>query len=148
MRTVPATADLVPFLLARMGDVRVAALQRSCEGRAVALIANIIAMSTVTWCGLDDDGVVTMGGVHPTQEPGTGYVWQYVAGVENNRRAYVLQGRAMLAKALGHYERLVSIIEPDYPAALRHIRRLGFTVSEPQDFSGKLGCVCERGRHV
>lgn len=145
MRTVAATPELTPFLLARMGPARTAALQALTGGRAEAAIAGNIAASTLTWCGLDDAGVVTMGGIVPTPQ-GAGYVWQYVADVVRHKRAYVLQGRAMLALALVQYDRLVSIIEPDYPAALRHIRRLGFTVSPPVDFNGHPGCLCERTR--
>lgn len=146
LRTVSATPELVPFLLARMGPLRVDALQRLCDGRAEIGIAHNINASTLTWCGLDDQGVVTMGGILPMPMPGSGYVWQYIAGVTLHKRAYIEQGRTMLARGLDQYERLVSVIEPDYPAALRHIRRLGFVVSPPQEFNGHAGCLCERSR--
>jgi len=144
VRTVPATPDLIPFLLARMGPARAAALQALAGGHAEAAIAGNIAASTVTWCGLDADGVVTMGGILPW--PGAGYIWQYVTDVAAHKRDYVLQSRAVVAQGLTQYPRLVSIIEPSYPAALRHIRRLGFTVFPPVDFNGHPGCVCERTR--
>lgn len=145
MRTVAATPDLIPFLLDRMGPTRAAAVQVLADGRAETAIAANIAASTVTWCGLDDDGVVTMGGILPTPA-GAGYIWQYVADVARHKRAYVLQSRAVVALGLTQYDRLLSIIEPDYQAALRHIRRLGFTVSPPLDFNGRPGCLCERTR--
>jgi hypothetical protein len=147
VRTVPATPDLIPFLLARMGQARAAAIREYCGGDPVAAITGNIDASFPTWCGLDDAGVVTMGGVMPIAAvPGSGYVWQYVADVAGHKRAYVLQSRAMLALALVQYDRLISIIEPSYPAALRHIRRLGFTVFPPVDFNGHPGCLCERTR--
>jgi hypothetical protein len=148
VRTVPATPDLIPFLLARMGPARAAAQQKIYGGRAEAEIAATIAASTMTWCGLDDIGVVTMGGVMPVADlPDTGFVWQYLTELgPHNRRPYVAQGRTMLALALQQYGRLTSLIEPDYPAALRHIRRLGFNVSPPLTINGAITCLCERTR--
>lgn len=146
MRTVAATPDLVPFLLARMGPARVATVQRSCGGQAEPAIVANIASSTLTWCGLDDDGVVTMGGIQPIPQSDSGYLWQYVTDVARHKRAYVQQQRAILLAGLDQYQQLVTIIEADYRAALRHMRRLGFAISMPVDFNGHLGCLCERSR--
>lgn len=145
MRTVDATPDLIPFLLERMGPVRAAALQRISGGRAEAGIVANIAASRYTWCGLDDAGVVNMGGILAIPgQPHDGYLWQFVTAVADHKRAYVLQQRAILVAGLARHRRLVTIIEPEYSAALRHMRRLGFVVAPPRDFNGHLGCLCER----
>jgi hypothetical protein len=141
MRTVVATPELVPFLLARMGEARVVRIPDAEAG-----IVRNIAQSTLAWCGLDDDGVVTMCGVLPTDDPATGYVWQFITDVASHKRAYLEQNRALIALMQEKYGRLISIIEAEYPAALRHVRHLGFTVSAPRDYAGTPACLCERTR--
>jgi hypothetical protein len=141
MRTVTATPGLVPFLLARMGPARVARIPD-----ALGAITRNIERSTLAWCGLDDDGVVTMIGVLPTEQAGTGYVWQLVTDVVRHKRAYLSQNRALIPLMQARYPRLISVIEADYGAALRHARHLGFTVSAPRDYAGIAACLCERVR--
>jgi hypothetical protein len=146
MQTVRATAELVPMLLDRMGPERVAWLQRATAGQAEAAIIANIESSLLTWCGIGRAGVVTMGGVMPTDDPETGYLWQFVADIASHKRDYIEQHRAVLALLLARFPRLVTIIEADYPAALRHLRRLGFGVGPVRDVRGVPACFCERVR--
>lgn len=119
MKTVAATAELVPFLLERMP------LERRARFDAAA-IANDIAASNVTFCGLDDDGVVSMGGVMPTHIPGVGCAWQIITDVRAHKRAYLLQGREVLARFHALYPCLVVCIGADETAARRHAERFGW----------------------
>ena len=86
---------MVPFLLARVGPERAALINAECGGDALSAISAGIRNSALTWCGVDDEGVVTLGGVMPMAETGAGYVWQYVADVARNKRGYLEQGYAM-----------------------------------------------------
>ena len=146
MRVVPATPSLVPFLLERMGPERVAALAEMC-GDPWAHIVGHIGNSTWTFAGIDHHGVVNMGGVMPTDVIGTGYVWQLITdGVRENKRAYIVQGRWVLAEMLRRYPRLVTMIETEYHAAHRHIRRLGGVVGQEHEIGGVAMRHCERTR--
>ena len=143
MKTIPAIPGLVPFLLTRMGIERTAALRAQTADNAEGAIVQNIAISTYTWCGLDDDGVVNMGGVIPM--PGaSGYVWQFITdGIRTNKRGYLEQGRENMKIMLMQYPRLTTIIEADYTAALRHVQRNGWQVGDPQEFGGRSAYQCE-----
>ena len=163
MLTVAATPALVPFLMERIAPAERAALEAITGGRGAEQLALNIEASTLTWCGIDRDGVVTMGGVFPLgpaqRDPedlrgsegiarGTGYVWQVATpALALHKRAYVRQGRAMRTAALAQYQRLTTNIEASYLAALRHVVRLGFDVEAPETMGGTrvCRCGCERG---
>ena len=131
------------MLLARMGEARVAEMPEADP--AAHLIANIRA-SAVAMCGMDDAGVVTMCGVLPTDHPEIGYVWQIITDVAAHKREYLKQNRALISQMATKYGKLVTVIEADYPAAIRHAKHLGFTVSEPMEIHGRMAVVCERSR--
>lgn len=128
MQTVAATAGLVPALLAAIGPLRVATLERLAQASAVSVLEGNIAASLLSWCGVDDaGGVVTMGGVIPTGGEWRGHVWQIIADISGpHRRDYIRQGRAMVAVGRRLFRCLVVIIEADDPAAVRHAGRAGF----------------------
>lgn len=147
MRTVDAVPEFVPALLERMDPAELALLSKLTTGRGADCLIGNIRNSTLTWCGLDDDGVVTMGGVMPVAAGQTGYFWQVVTpALVHHKRDYILQGRMMVARALAQFERLTTNIRADYTAALRHTKRFGFKVSEPRLLAGAMICVCERTR--
>ena len=136
MRTVHATPELVPFLLARMGEDRVARM-RQIGLTPETDIPKEIAASTMTWCGIEaDGGVVNMGGIVPIGD-GVGYLWQYITnGVQRNKRAYIEQGHAIREKAFKQFNRVETLIEVEYRAALRHAARCGLTPGQVEDFKG------------
>jgi len=144
VRTVPASpSHIVPLLAALSTDDR--ALLDRLAGDSAALLLRNIGDSDPTWCGLDDAGiVVTMGGVIPKGD-GEGYIWQLVTpALAGHKRDYIMQGRAMMRQALPLYRRLTTIVSCDFTAALRHLRRLGFTIMPPADIAGFPACWCER----
>lgn len=142
--TVDATAAHVPPIMARMEPKRRAQLLAMPGGADLLCVS--IGLSSMTWCGVDDDGPVTLGGVVTTTD-GSGYLWQIITpAIALHKRAYLLQGRAVMDQALRAYARLVTIIEADYAAALRHVRRLGWHVEAPMDMNGMMTCRCRRMR--
>jgi len=144
VRTVPASpSHIVPLLAALSTDDR--ALLDRLAGNSAALLLRHIGDSDPTWCGLDDaDGVVTMGGVIPKGD-GEGYIWQLATpAIASHKRDYILQSRMMMAKGLPLYRRLTTTIRADFTAALRHMRRMGFTIQPPADVAGLPACRCER----
>jgi hypothetical protein len=148
MKTVEATPDLVPGLLDRMGPEMVEAAQRYVPRNLADQITDNIARSTLSWCGLDGEGVVNMGGVIPCAD-GTGYVWQCAVpdAMKANKRAYLLQGRDMMRRGLAQFARLQTIVRAEYTAALRHCERHGWKIGEPMKTAdGLTVCVCERTR--
>lgn len=146
MRTVPAMVELVPAFLARM-DAEERADLTALTGDPVAALARLIAASPVTWCGLDAEGPVDVGGVKPVDAAGTGYFWQVISPAAlADKRAYLEQGRAVQRMTDAAFARVVSLIDASYPAALRHARRFGFTVHPPRHMAGRMACLCERTR--
>jgi hypothetical protein len=137
LRTVAATPDLIPFLLAGMTAERRAKFD--ADG-----IAQDIAASDITYCGLGDEGVVTMGGVMPTHMPGVGYTWQIITDVRRHKRAYLLQGREVLARFHALYPVLVVCIGPDEIAARRHAKRFGWHDMGEMDHFGTVARVYRR----
>lgn len=123
--TVPATSAHVVPLLARMPTADVLLVNARSECGAVAEIASSIGASVHTWCGVDDDGPVTLGGVIPVGS--TGYIWHVAApALRLHMRAYIQQGRDVIGAMTGRFARLVIDVRASYPAARRHVRRLGF----------------------
>ena len=143
MRTVEASpAHIVP-LLARMPAADILLVNARSECGAVAEIAMNIGTSVYTWCGLDDGGPVTLGGVIPMGR--TGYVWQVAApALQSHKRAYIRQGRQGIADVTGLFARLIVNIRASYPAALRHVRRLGFAPVANLTLRGVAMRQCER----
>ncbi len=142
MKTVPALPQHVDGLLYRMPREQRDRLLKLHGARVANVIRDNIRKSDPTWCGLDDDGVVNLGGVLPD-----GYAWQFITpAVRAHKRDYVTQSRAMMAEALRRHARVVTVIEAEYPAALRHARRSGFQVGPVQDVNGIPACICERTR--
>ena len=147
MLTVAATPEMVPLLLRCIEPERVERMQAMSDGRLVQKLQADILRSSITYCGLEPDGtVVNMGGVWPMQGvPGHGWVWQVITpAIRRHKRAYALQTRALMAQALGQYGRLVVCIESDYRAALRHLRRLGWTTDRTMQAEGYRMQYCER----
>jgi len=117
---------------------------RSAWGAVIETMV-LLRGSVLTWCGLDDAGPVTIGGVIP-QANGSGYVWQVAAPVlASHKRAYLLQGRALLAEARGRFRMLATHIRVGFHAALRHARRMGFVAVREFDLVGARMCRLERG---
>ena len=142
--TVDATAAHVAPIMARMEPKRRAQLLAMPGGADLLCVS--IGLSSMTWCGVDAAGPVTLGGVVTTTD-GSGYLWQIITpAIALHKRAYLLQGRAVMNQALRAYARLVTIIEADYAAALRHVRRLGWHVEAPMDMNGMMACRCRRMR--
>lgn len=142
MKTIPATVELVPMLIARMTDADLAELDVLTQGRSIAHLNGLVRRSKLTWCGVDDGGVVNMGGVLPL-----GYVWQIVTtALVRHKRAYLEQSQTMMDLGLAMFPSMRTFIKADYAAALRHVRRHGWTVGAPMDRAGTLACLCERTR--
>lgn len=147
MITVDARPEHVPCFMARMDPAERAQLEAMTTGFGRELLERNVRRSVLTWCGLDADGPVTLGGVIPTPEAGTGYLWQVITpAVARNKRAYLRQGRDMQAAALARYPRLVTTISAGYAGALRHARRQGWTIGGPEDMGGTMARRCERTR--
>ncbi len=165
MLTVAAAPALVPFLLERMAPEQRAKLEAVTGGQGAAQLGRCIEASTLTWCGIDRDGVVTMGGVlrqvrrtrtvaprlasgvepkgSPVFDATGGYAWQVATpALALHKRAYIRQGRAWVAGGLAQHGRLTTIIEASLGAALRHAARLGFDVGAPEDMGGTRACRC------
>lgn len=151
VRRLVITTDALPChasaLLARMGEGQRSRLHEMHGDDPAALIADNIARSLMTWCGLDDAGVVSLGGVYPIEPAGTGYVWQFITpSVGLHKRAYIEQGRAMVRRAMTLFNCIVAPIEADYRAALRHARRLGLHVFHEQTVMGVPARFCMKVR--
>lgn len=148
MTTVDATPDLVPAFLARIEPARRARIE-AMPGNGPGWLERSIEQSDLTWCGVDAGGPVNMGGVLRIGHPAAGYVWQVITPhVALHKRAYLLQGPPLIERALTWHRCLMTIIEATYTAALRHVRRTGWTISPPVPINGLLSCYCERTRHV
>ena len=145
MIVTDARSEHVPALLARMGQARVKWLADRAQGDAALRIDESIRLSAITWCGQDEAGPVMFGGVIP-QKDGSGYVWQIIAGVERNKRAYLTASRVLIDEGLRYFSRLVTVIEAEYRAALRHVRRNGWAIGAPEMIEGILAHRCERTR--
>ena len=144
MMTIPATYAHIAPMVARLDPERRAQLLAMTGG--VGILYDNIRLSSMTWCGVDGDGPVTLGGVVPATG-GDGYLWQIITpAIALHKRAYLLQGRAVISRALLAYVRLVTVIEADYTAALRHVRRLGWQVGSAIDMGGTMACRCWRMR--
>ena len=144
MMTVPAHSSHILPLLARLGAAEVALVNARSNIGAVTEIAGNLQASGMTWCGLDADGPVTLGGVIPMQD-GSGMVWQVAApALHLHKRAYIQQGRDMLRRALLRHGRLVMLIRASYAAALRHAARLGFVETGRTMLVGVPMSRCER----
>lgn len=147
MHTTAAHPDMVPFLLQRMTSEERDRLEAVTDGHGEARLRHNVAISDLTWAGIDAAGVVNLGGVFPLI-PGVGYVWQVITpAIARHKRAYIRQGRAMRTAALAAYPSLTTIIAASYGPALRHIGRLGFDVAPAVDVNGTAACRCdcERG---
>lgn len=149
MRTVDATPGLVSAFLARLPIERVIALEARA-GNGPGWAERSIAASDITWCGVDDIGPVYMGGVLSADGPAPGYIWQVVApDLALHKRAYLELGRLLHTRWPERHPRLWTVIEADYRAAIRHMRRQGFDIAVPAMIWGNLSCLCERMRsHV
>ena len=146
MMTVAAHPSHILPLLARLGAAEVALVNARSGIGAVTEIAGSLRASGMTWCGLDADGPVTLGGVIPMQD-GSGMVWQVVAPapvLRLHKRAYVQQGRVMLRQAMLRHGRLFMLIRVSYGAALRHAARLGFVETSRTMLVGVQMSRCER----
>lgn len=145
--TVEARPDHVSSLLARMGDDQRARFLKMHGPHVEHQIGLNIARSLMTWCGVDDVGVVTLGGVYSIEPVGTGFVWQFITpAVRLHKRAYIEQGRRSVRSALKLFTRIVSPIEAEYHAAVRHARRLGMTVDHVKTIAGVPVCFCVKAR--
>lgn len=122
MMTRPATVADGARLLAQMTPERRA-------GFSVQGFADHLRASRYTWAGIDlDETVVAIGGVMDSGAAGIGYAWQVIdpAAVARTKRAYLRQGRAVLALAHRLYPHLSVCIEPHNAPARRHAQRLGW----------------------
>ena len=135
MMTVAATHAHIGPLLARMDPADVLMVNARSRFGAVAELAQSIAASVVTWCGIDGTGPVIMGGIIPAGT--TGVVWQGATpALRLHGRAYIQQGRDIIRQAAGQFERLSIRIRASFHAALRHVRRLGFVLVTMLDVDG------------
>ena len=135
MMTVAATHAHIGPLLARMDPADVLMVNARSQFGAVAELAQKIAASVMTWCGIDGTGPVIMGGIIPAGA--TGMVWQGATpALRLHGRAYIQQGRDIIRQATGRFERLAIRIRASFHAALRHIRRLGFVLVTPLHVDG------------
>ena len=127
MMTVAAAHAHIGPLLARMDPADVLMVNARSRCGAVAELAQNIAASVMTWCGIDAAGPVIMGGIIPAGA--TGMVWQGATpALRLHGRAYIQQGRDIIQQAAGQFERLAIRIRASFHAALRHVRRLGFVL--------------------
>ena len=138
MMTVAATHAHIAPLLARMDPADVLMVNARSRFGAVAELAQSIAASVMTWCGIDAAGPVIMGGIIPTGTAGaTGMVWQAATpALRLHGRTYIQQGRDIIRQAAGRFERLAIRIRASFHAALRHVRRLGFVLVTPLHVDG------------
>jgi hypothetical protein len=111
--------------------------------------ANIKA-SVVTWCGLDDEGVVNLGGAIPAPEPDLGCIWQFVTpDIAKHKRDYIRQGRELTPRLFAHFARLGTVIEAEYGAAIKHAKRMGAAIYPlPQDIKGFPAVYCQAVKNV
>lgn len=146
MKIVAATAELVPFLLARIAPQRLATMAVSMGDAPSKVIADSIARSTFTWCAMDDSGPAWLGGVEPIPDrPGCGYVWQTVTDALDLHKAdYLLASRVVLDEMHAAFPSLYAWIEASNDAALRHINRMGGTVGPVEIKNGIPMRLCER----
>lgn len=135
---------MVPFLLARMSDTERTRLETITGDRGAERIASNINGSTLTWAGLDRDGIVVVGGLLPMHDDGA-YIWQIATpAIQHNKRGYLTMSRALMPLGLALYGHLFTNVAADYAAALRHMRRCGFVVAAPVEMEGTLVCQCRR----
>ena len=143
MTTVDATPAHILPLLARMDPADVLMVNARSEHGAAVELAQNLAASVMTWCGMDRAGPVIMGGIIPTGT--TGFVWQAATpALRLHKRAYIRQGLGIIAAARGAFDRLSIRIRAGFHAALRHVRRLGFVLVSALDVGGIAMFHCER----
>lgn len=129
---LPATEDdvreLAPWLRA---EDRAEVLALGCD--PVDGLLQSLSGSCEAWTYRDDERIICMAGVAPLSLIGrTGVPWLLGSDlVPAHRRAFMLETRRMVARWLGMFSVLRNTVDCRHEAALRWLRWLGFSLSEP-----------------
>lgn len=151
---VPATAEHVLELGARMRPADAAEVLASGGYAPVDAVADAVAHSAEAWAGLIGGELAAVFGIVPGSFLSfEAYPWLLTtATVERHPRAFLRTCREVVDDWLERYPVLVQAVDARYDAALRWARWLGFEVEPPAPFgvAGLPFCriTMRRGRDV
>lgn len=129
---LPATEDdareLAPLLRA---EDRAEVLALGCD--PVDGLLQSLKASREAWTYRDDGRIICMAGIAPLSLIGrTGVPWLLGSDlVPAHRRAFMIETRRMVGRWLGMFAVLRNSVDCRYEAAIRWLRWLGFSLSEP-----------------
>jgi hypothetical protein len=133
---------VITMLPATEDDARELAPLLRAEDRAEVLALGVdpvdgllqsLAAAQEAWTYRDDGRIICMAGVAPLSLIGsTGIPWLLGSPlVAENRRAFMVETRRMVAHWLTLFPLLRNVVDARYDAAIRWLRWLGFAIGEP-----------------
>ena len=103
----------------------------------LAPIAGSVGVSTLCWTALVDDQVACVLGVSPL-EGDTGSPWMLGTPLlDQHARVLVRKTPEYIDRMLGAFPHLLNYVHAGNATSVRWLRRLGFTLAEPQPYGAR-----------
>jgi len=133
----PTQAGDAELLAARLRDADRAELEACGFDDMLAPIAGSVGVSTLCWTALVDDQVACVLGVSPL-EGDTGSPWMLGTPLlDQHARVLVRLTPVYIERMLGVFPHLLNYVHAGNTTSVRWLRRLGFTLAEPQPYGAR-----------